>query len=112
MISRTKVKCSRTGTPQIRNVVNPPGVPALGVIFCCSKCAGLLTSIYRRCEWSPPGDQLLALGKIANPEILESHIAVAARVQLQRDTAVAALRLGVRVVDHLYSVQTRHVAVP
>src|SRR5260370_2278428 len=54
----------------------------------------------------------LPLRQIPNPDVFEPHVPMPTRLQLERDAAIRALRLGIGEVDHLHAIQPRNVAVP
>src|ERR1700739_298522 len=53
----------------------------------------------------------LAVRKIANPDVLEFHVALPAGVQLQGDFAIERSGFGIGEVHHGYAVETGPVAV-
>src|SRR6266540_2945998 len=100
----------------------------------CASGASAVVSAFRRTrEW--PGDSITpaavrpavavfrksrrfdvslissALREIANDDVAEAHVPLAARVELQGNRAVLAFRLRIGVVDHRDAVQPRDVVV-
>ena len=53
-----------------------------------------------------------AMGKIANPDVFELHIAAAAGMQLQCNGAIGSARTRVSKIDHLHSIEAGTIAVP